>query len=107
MNRNTPEFIERSKIFCQKITPMLWTEVFVQCNARTIYSVTKGVITEFPGGREGWDYRVQVADNSSDIRFSIDDVVDVIGRNIFIAIPDDSESDDDEYTINSPWGGTL
>lgn len=84
MNRNTPEFIERSKILCQLITPKLRTEVFVQCNVGTIYSLTQGVITEFPGGRDGWDYRVQVADNSSDIRFSIDDVVDVIGRNIFI-----------------------
>ena len=84
MNRNTPEFIHRSKILCQLITPKLGTEVFVQVNTGTIYGVTQGVITEFPGGRDGWDYRVQVTDNSSDIRFSIDDVVDVIGRNIFI-----------------------
>ena len=84
MNRNTPEFIDRSKILCMLITPKLGTEVFIQCNAGTVHALIRGVITEFPGGRDGWDYRVQVTDNASDIRFSIDDVVDVIGRSIFL-----------------------
>jgi hypothetical protein len=84
MNRNTSEFIHRSKILCTLITPKLGTEVFVQVNTGTIYGLVQGIISEFPGGLDGWDYRVRVTDNSSDIRFSIDDVVDVIGRNIFL-----------------------
>jgi len=84
MNRNTPEFIERSKILCQLITPKLGTEVFVQFNSGTIYGIVQGIINELPGGRDGWDYRVQLSGNCSDIRFSIDDVVDVIGRSIFL-----------------------
>lgn len=84
MKPNTPEFIHRSKILCQLITPKLGTEVFVQVNSGTIYGLVQGVINEFPGGRDGWDYRVQVSGNASDIRFCIDDVVDVIGRSIFL-----------------------
>ena len=84
MKRNTPEFIERSKILCQLITPKLGTEVSVQVDSGTIYSVVRGVITEIPGGRDGWDYKVLATHTVSSIFFSIDDVVDVIGHNIYL-----------------------
>jgi hypothetical protein len=84
MKRNTPEFIDRSKILCQLITPKLGTEVSVQVDSGTIYSVVRGVITEIPGGRDGWDYKVLATHTVSSIFFSIDDVVDVIGRNIYL-----------------------
>lgn len=84
MKPNTPEFIHRYKILCQLVTPKLGTEVFVQVNSGSIYGLIKGIITEFPGGRDGWDYQVRVAGSLSEIRFTIGDVVDVIGNSIFL-----------------------